>query len=167
MAILLLSGGLKYIMNDVTLTGERDIVVKVKKIVPNIPLPTKAHLDDAGFDLRACMTGDNLYLYPGQVCSISTGIAVEIPPGYVGNVRPRSGWSKKGLWVAPGTVDAGYRGEIFVFAVNLTEEIIVIENGDRIAQLIIQKLPSIMLIGVEELSVSERGEHGLGSTGVK
>jgi len=120
-------------------------------------------------DLRAAVENP-VRVKPLQRVIIPTGIALEIPEGYEGQVRPRSGLAlKKGLTVlnAPGTIDADYRGEVKVILVNLGEEEVVIERGERIAQLVITPVVRAELIPVEELSSTERGEGGFGSTGLR
>ena len=129
--------------------------------------PTIAHPGDAGADLRSTQT---LSIEPGERKLVSTGVSIALPNGYVGLVHPRSGLAaKNGITVlnAPGTIDAGYRGEIMVTLLNTSGEIFRIERGDRIAQLLIQKFEVPNFIGVQTLPGSDRGEAGFGSTGVK
>ncbi|MFD0795903.1 dUTP diphosphatase [Maribacter chungangensis] len=123
----------------------------------------------AGMDLRANLT-EAVTLEPMQRAIIKTGLFMELPVGYEAQVRPRSGLAaKKGITVlnAPGTIDADYRGEIGVILVNLSNEAFVIENGERIAQMVIAKHERAEWESVEELSDTARGEGGFGSTGVK
>lgn len=123
----------------------------------------------AGMDLRANIS-EAVTLQPLERAIIKTGLFVELPIGFEAQVRPRSGLAaKKGITVlnAPGTVDADYRGEIGVILVNLSNEAFTIENGERIAQLVIAKHERAEWIAVEELSETSRGEGGFGSTGVK
>ena len=140
--------------------------IDVKRLDAGLPLPTYARAGDAGLDLLAAET---IELKPGERAAVATGIAVAIPEGCAGFVHPRSGRAlKEGLSVAnaPGTIDAGYRGEIKVILVNLDPtEPIYISRGEKIAQLIVQKVEVADLIEVDELPVSERGEGGFGSTG--
>jgi dUTP pyrophosphatase len=120
-------------------------------------------------DLRANLT-ESITLKPLERTIVKTGLFIELPIGYEAQVRPRSGLAaKKGVTVlnSPGTVDADYRGEIGVILVNLSNEEFVIENGERIAQLIIAKHERAEWIEVGELSETSRGEGGFGSTGVK
>jgi len=131
-------------------------------------MPKYAHPGDAGADLRASESGT---IPPGQRRTFKTGVSLAIPDGYVALVHPRSGLAAKhGITVlnAPGTVDAGYRGEIAVTLLNTdqTEEFKV-EVGDRIAQLVIQAVETAQFIAVETLPGSHRGEGGFGSTGKK
>tara|TARA_R110002012_G_scaffold263456_2_gene446526 strand:+ start:192604 stop:193038 length:435 start_codon:yes stop_codon:yes gene_type:complete len=123
----------------------------------------------AGMDLRAHI-GEAITLNPLERAIIKTGLFLELPVGFEAQVRPRSGLAaKNGVTVlnAPGTIDADYRGEIGVILVNLSNEAFTIENGERIAQLVIAKHERAEWTLVEELSVTERGEGGFGSTGVK
>jgi len=132
-------------------------------------LPNYETIASAGMDLRANLI-EPITLKPLERTIVKTGLFIELPIGYEAQVRPRSGLAaKKGVTVlnSPGTVDADYRGEIGVILVNLSNEVFVIENGERIAQLIIAKHERAEWTEVEELSVTTRGEGGFGSTGVK
>jgi dUTP pyrophosphatase len=132
-------------------------------------LPNYETIASAGMDLRANIT-ESIVLKPLGRVIVKTGLFMELPIGYEAQVRPRSGLAaKKGITVlnSPGTIDADYRGEISVILVNLSNEDFVIENGERIAQLIIAKYERAEWIQVEELSQTSRGEGGFGSTGVK
>lgn len=123
----------------------------------------------AGMDLRANLS-EAITLAPLERTIIKTGLFMELPLGYEAQVRPRSGLAaKKGITVlnAPGTIDADYRGEVGVILVNLSNEVFVIENGERIAQMVIAKHERAAWEVVEELSDTARGEGGFGSTGVK
>ena len=123
----------------------------------------------AGMDLRANIS-EPITLQPLERIIVKTGLFIELPIGYEAQVRPRSGLAaKKGITVlnAPGTVDADYRGEMGVILVNLSNEVFVIENGERIAQLVIAKHERAEWIEVNELSETDRGTGGFGSTGVK
>jgi dUTP pyrophosphatase len=133
------------------------------------PLPNYETIASAGMDLRADLDAP-ITLTPLGRTIVKTGLFIELPMGYEAQVRPRSGLAiKKGITVlnSPGTVDADYRGEIGVILVNLSNEDFVIENGERIAQLIIAKHERAEWIEVQELSETSRGEGGFGSTGVK
>jgi dUTP pyrophosphatase len=133
------------------------------------PLPNYETIASAGMDLRANLA-ESITLKSLERTIVKTGLFIELPLGYEAQVRPRSGLAaKKGITVlnSPGTVDADYRGEIGVILVNLSHEDIVIENGERIAQLIIAKHERADWIEVTELSVTSRGEGGFGSTGLK
>jgi dUTP pyrophosphatase len=132
-------------------------------------LPNYETIASAGMDLRANIT-ESISLKPLERALVKTGLFIELPIGYEAQVRPRSGLAfKKGITVlnSPGTVDADYRGEIGVILVNLSQEIFVIENGERIAQLIIAKHERADWIKVQEISETSRGEGGFGSTGIK
>lgn len=123
----------------------------------------------AGMDLRANLT-EPIELKPLERAIVKTGLFIELPVGYEAQVRPRSGLAaKKGITVlnSPGTVDADYRGEIGVILVNLSNENFVVENGERIAQLVIAKHERADWASVDELSETSRGAGGFGSTGVK
>lgn len=132
-------------------------------------LPNYETIASAGMDLRANLT-EPIELKPLERAIVKTGLFIELPIGYEAQVRPRSGLAaKKGITVlnSPGTVDADYRGEIGVILVNLSNENFVVENGERIAQLIITKHERAEWVSVETLSETHRGEGGFGSTGVK
>lgn len=140
--------------------------VQVRRLDPDVPLPSYAHLGDAGADLTTTV---DVRLGPGERALVPTGLAIALPHGYVGLVHPRSGLaSRAGLSIvnAPGTVDAGYRGEIQVALVNLDRhEPIVLRRGDRIAQLVVQRVAQARFVEADELPGSARGEGGHGSTG--
>ncbi len=128
-------------------------------------LPAKAHPDDAAFDLRS---RKNMEIAPSATALVPTGLFLELPQGYEAQVRPRSGLAlKKSVTVlnTPGTIDAGYRGEVGVILINHGKETFTISRGDRIAQMVIQKLPEVTLELAEELSETNRGAGGFGSTG--
>ncbi|MCH9661584.1 MAG: dUTP diphosphatase [Bacteroidetes bacterium] len=133
------------------------------------PIPHYETEASAGMDLRANIT-ENITLKPLDRTIVKTGLFIELPVGYEAQVRPRSGLAaKKGITVlnAPGTVDADYRGEIGVILVNLSNEDFVIENGERVAQLVIARHERAEWEVVTALSTTERGAGGFGSTGVK
>jgi dUTP pyrophosphatase len=135
----------------------------------NHELPNYETIASAGMDLRANIE-EPITLKSLERTIVKTGLFIELPIGYEAQVRPRSGLAaKKGITVlnSPGTVDADYRGEIGVILVNLSNEDFVIENGERIAQLIIAKHERAEWLEVNELSETSRGEGGFGSTGVK
>ncbi|MEP5256068.1 MAG: dUTP diphosphatase [Winogradskyella arenosi] len=135
----------------------------------NHPLPHYETIASAGMDLRAHLS-ESRVLKPLERSIVGTGLYIELPIGTEAQVRPRSGLAaKKGITVlnAPGTIDADYRGEIGVILVNLSIEDFVIENGERIAQLVIAKHERAEWEVAEELSNTARGEGGFGSTGVK
>lgn len=127
--------------------------------------PTKAHKDDAAYDLRSSQDID---LPVGKSTLIHTGIFMQLPVGYEAQIRPRSGLALKNnitLTNSPGTIDAGYRDEVGVIAYNAGSEVFVVKRGDRIAQMVINKLPEVELVFADELGDSQRGEGGFGSTG--
>lgn len=144
-----------------------DSSIKVKRLDPEVPLPRRAHRGDAGADLVAA---ESLTLAPGERALIGTGLAIELPVGTVGLIHPRSGLAAKhGISIVntPGTIDADYRGEIKVCLINLDpREEFRVEKGMRIAQLVIQRVELVSFVQVEDLSATERGVGGYGSTGV-
>lgn len=140
------------------------MILKTKKIDAAASLPTRATAGDAGLDL--CSVED-VVIQPGDRLVVRTGIAMEIPSGYAGLVWDKSGLAaKKGLKTMGGVIDAGYRGEIQVVLANLGSEPHPIAVGDKIAQLLIQKVELPDIVEVAELSDTERGDGGFGSTGV-
>ena len=143
------------------------INLQVKRLDPQIPLPTYAHPGDAGLDLRCA---EEFEIKPGERTLVATGIAVAIPDGYAGFVQPRSGLAaKKGLGIinSPGLIDSGYRGEVKVILINLDPfESIRVERGERIAQLVILAVPTVDVSEVDDLPEAERGEGGFGSSGL-
>ena len=144
------------------------VSVNIKRLDPSIELPRYAYSGDAGLDLRANETVD---IPPYERRLVSTGLAIALPDGYAGFVQPRSGMAlKHGLSIAntPGLIDAHYRGELKIIAVNLdSSETIHIEKGERIAQLVIQEVPVVDLVEVDELDETDRGTGGFGSSGVQ
>jgi dUTP pyrophosphatase len=140
--------------------------ILVQRLDDGLPLPERAHPGDAGFDLRSAV---DLVLAPGERALIPTGLAVAIPDGFAGLVQPRSGLAARhglGLVNGPGLIDAGYRGEIKVIAINLDpREPFEVHRGDKIAQLVVYPVPATTLREVAELPMSERGSGGFGSTG--
>lgn len=140
--------------------------VLIQRLDPDLPVPSYAHPGDAGADLIA--TSD-VTLKPGERALVGTGIAVALQDGYAAFVHPRSGLAARHgvtLVNAPGTVDAGYRGEIKVCLVNLdTAAEVTLHRGDRIAQLVIQRVEKARFVEVETLPGSARGDGGHGSTG--
>jgi dUTP pyrophosphatase len=142
------------------------IEVKIVNKSPN-DLPAYATAGSSGMDVRAFLDGPRL-LQPFERALIPTGIFIELPPGYEVQVRPRSGLAiKQGITClnTPGTIDADYRGEIKIILINLSQEEQVIHPGDRIAQMIIQKVEKIEWKSVPELEVTERNAGGFGHTG--
>jgi dUTP pyrophosphatase len=140
--------------------------VLIQRLDPGLPPPERAHPGDAGVDLYAAADAE---LAPGQRAVVPTGIAIALPDGYAAFVHPRSGLaSRHGVTIvnAPGTVDAGYRGEIRVILMN-TDALapVRLQRGDRIAQLVVQRVERAVFDEVERLPGSARGEGGFGSTG--
>jgi dUTP pyrophosphatase len=149
----------------------RAVPVRVLRLpaAADLPLPERATAHAAGFDLRACVAGP-VTIPAGARLLIPTGLAIALPPGYEGQVRPRSGLAlTSGLTLlnSPGTIDADYRGEIGVIVVNHGEAPVTIERGARIAQLVVQRLPEIEIVAVDELPATPRGGSGFGHTGVR
>lgn len=145
-----------------------NVQVMVLSHAQDFSLPDYMSSGASGVDLRACID-ESLILKPGQRALIPTGIAVAIPPGYEGQVRPRSGLAASyGLTVlnTPGTIDADYRGEIKVIVINLGEEDYIVNRGDRIAQLVFCPVIRARLERVYSLPISQRGEGGFGHTGI-
>lgn len=142
--------------------------MKLQIVCPDPRLmPTRAHATDAGLDLR-CAHKLGVILLPGKRELVNTGVAVNIPPGYVGLVHPRSGHAHKyGITVnnAPGTIDSGYVGNVLVNLINHGSETVALEYGDRIAQLLVQRVELPELEVVDSLDTTARGTAGHGSTG--
>lgn len=141
--------------------------VQIKQIDKDLPVPTYAYMEDAGCDLYSSM---DVLLAPGERKLIPTGVAVAIPEGYAGFVQPRSGLAANhGISIVntPGLIDSHYRGEIKVILINLDKEkTFRVARGDKIAQLVIQKVESVRFQVVEELNETARGAGGFGSSGV-
>jgi dUTP pyrophosphatase len=140
--------------------------LRFRRLDQEASLPTAHHPGDAGLDLRANIDAE---VRPGERVMIPTGVAVAIPDGHAGLVLPRSGLATRhGLTLAnaPGLIDAGYRGEVIVAAVNLDpRDAVAVARGDRIAQLVVVALPTIEPSWADELPPSPRGDGGFGSTG--
>lgn len=140
--------------------------IRIRRLDPGLPLPRRAHRGDAGADLYST---EDVSIAPGERVLVGTGIALALPLGTVGLIHPRSGLAAKhGLSIvnAPGTVDADYRGEIKVCLINLDpRESINISRGDRIAQLVVQRVELVDFEEVDSLDETVRGEGGHGSTG--
>jgi dUTP pyrophosphatase len=141
--------------------------LSIQRLDSGLPLPTYAHDGDAGLDL---FSTDDVTLAPGERALIGTGIAVAIPSGYAGFVQPRSGLAlRNGLTFvnSPGLIDSHYRGEIMLIAINHdTDTPVNVNRGDKIAQLVIQRVERVELDEVDTLDSTVRGEGGFGSTGV-
>jgi len=142
------------------------VQVLISRLDPGLPLPSYAHPGDAGADLYA---RGNVRLPPGQRALVPTGVAIALPAGYAAFVHPRSGLATRhGITVvnAPGTIDAGYRGEILVNLLNTdTAQAFTIARGDRIAQLVVQRVSEAHFVEVESLPGSHRGDTGHGASG--
>ena len=137
--------------------------VKVALLEPNAKVPTKANFNDAGFDLYSVL---DTIIPPKQRKTVRTGISVEMPEHFAGLIWPRSGLSvKQGIDVLAGVVDSGYRGEIMVCLYNTSDQNVVINTGDRIAQIIFQEVPRVIMEVHESLGSSQRGDNGFGSSG--
>ncbi|HEX2904232.1 MAG TPA: dUTP diphosphatase [Jatrophihabitans sp.] len=140
--------------------------IRVRRLHPAAPLPAYALHGDAGADLVTMVDAE---LAPGERALLPTGIAIELPSGYAGFVHPRSGLAARaglGLVNAPGTIDSGYRGEIKVIVINHDPAAVIrLQAGDRIAQLVIQRVEQAAFVVVDELPESARGTGGHGSTG--
>jgi dUTP pyrophosphatase len=139
--------------------------LEVKRLTPDAALPLYAHPGDAGMDLHA---NESLTLRPGESGMVRTGIAIALPPGTEAQVRPRSGLAlKHGVTIlnAPGTIDAGYRGEVGVILINHGPADYHVAKGMRIAQMVIQPVLCVDVVEAQELSETRRGEGGFGSTG--
>ena len=142
------------------------IDLRIKLLDDGLPLPRYQHTGDAGLDLPSRV---DLIIEPGERAMVPTGIAVAIPDGYAGFVLPRSGLASRhgiALVNSPGLVDSGYRGEMSVVMINTDKhEAFHIKRGDRIAQLVIQKVEDVSITRVDELDETSRGAGGFGSTG--
>ena len=140
--------------------------IQVVRLDPDLPLPSYAHPGDAGADLHTTV---DVVLAPGERALVPTGIALALPEGHVALVHPRSGLAARhGVSIvnAPGTVDAGYRGEVKVLLINLDPaESVTLRRGDRVAQLVVQRFETASFVEVEVLPSSVRGDGGYGSTG--
>jgi len=149
------------------------VQLRVRRLDGRATLPTYHSDLAAGLDLSACLprgeaAGETVTIRPGEIAKIPTGVALAIPPGYEGQVRPRSGMSTRhGITVpnAPGTIDADYRGELFIALMNLGREPFDITHGMRVAQLVIAPVAHAAVEEVDELDATTRGEGGFGSTG--
>lgn len=138
------------------------ITIKIKRLNDFAILPDYSHPGDAGMNLYAAV---DVTIQPGEVVKVSTGIATEIPEGFVGLIWDRSSMGSKGVKRMGGVIDAGYRGEIMVALLNTTAAPFEIKKGDKIAQMLIQEVSAVQLVEVQELSDTSRGDGGFGSTG--
>jgi dUTP pyrophosphatase len=142
------------------------IPVRIKRLRP-ASIPCYMTDQAAGVDLHACLDGDFI-LHPGERALVPTGIALEIPPGFEAQVRPRSGLALRhgiALVNSPGTIDADYRGEVGVILINLGSEPFTVSNGERIAQMVFARCERAEFLEVEDLAESGRGTGGFGHTG--
>jgi len=141
------------------------ITFRIKRLSPNAKIPTRADPGSSGFDLYA---SEPAFISPGEKALIKTGLAMEVPYGYEVQIRPRSGLAaKNGITVlnTPGTVDASYRGEVQVVLFNTSPLLFTVEQGARIAQAVVMKLPDVEIQECSELSDTTRGAGGFGSSG--
>jgi dUTP pyrophosphatase len=146
--------------------NQASVEILIRRLDATVPLPSYAHPGDAGADLTTTV---DVHLEPGERAMVPTGISVALPDGYVALVHPRSGLAARcGISIvnAPGTVDAGYRGEVKVMLINLDpSQPVSLSKGDRIAQLVVQRVERARFVEVERLPGSDRGDGGYGSTG--
>ena len=141
--------------------------VLIKRLDEGVKMPAYAHEGDAGVDLYA---NENKSIAPGEVALVATGIKIALPLGFEAQVRPKSGIAlKNGVTVlnTPGTIDAGYRGEVGVIIINHGKESFAVEKGKKIAQMVFNKIENAELKEVEELDETTRNESGFGSTGLE
>jgi dUTP pyrophosphatase len=141
--------------------------VQIRRLRPDAIVPRYQTADAAGMDLHAALD-QPMQVAPGAVVAVPTGLAMAIPRGWEGQVRPRSGLARNHAVTvanAPGTLDSDYRGPVMVLLINLGREPFTIEHGDRVAQLVIAPVAQAELVEVDELSATERGAGGFGSTG--
>ena len=136
--------------------------VRIKLLHPLAKIPTKKYEGDAGYDLYSI---EDKTLPPRTVTEVQTGVAIELPKGYYAEIHSRSGLRRKGVFPPVGVIDEGYRGDLRVILYNFTDKEYHVKKGDKIAQLIIKPRIEVDFIQVEELSESDRGGHGFGSTG--
>lgn len=149
-------------------------LLQIRKLDPRASVPSYQTEHAAGLDVAACLPrgdhrGAEVVVEPGRICKVPTGLSLAIPVGFEGQVRPRSGLATRhGLTIpnSPGTIDADYRGELFVALINLGSEPVTVRHGDRIAQLVIAPVSRAAVLVVEELDETARGVGGFGSTGV-
>ena len=142
------------------------MTVRFRKVHPDAVLPSYAHPGDAGMDVRSV---ESLEIAPGARALVHTGLVMALPPGWEAQVRPRSGLAlKHGVTVlnTPGTIDAGYRGEVGVILANLGDAPFSVAKGDRIAQIVIAPVTTAKIAEVEVVDDTDRGAGGFGSTGV-
>ncbi len=153
---------LSEIKNNLKLKIE-NLKLIIERLSPFAKLPTRAHNGDAGLDLYSA---ENYTLFPGDIAGIKTGIRMQIPAGFVGLVWDKSGLAKIGLHTLGGVIDSGFRGEIIILVKNLSHDIINISMGQKIAQILIQKIETPEIIEDEIEDETERGNNGFGSSGI-
>ncbi len=152
-----------YKTTDSTISEVVKIELKIQRTDKEVELPKYAHEGDAAFDLRSI---EDTTIPPSEKHIIQTGIKMAIPQGYFGNIRDRSGLAaKQAAHVLAGVVDSGYRGDVGVVMINLGKEPIEIKKGDRVAQMLIQKIETPTIVEAENLDDTTRGDGGFGSTG--
>ncbi len=140
--------------------------LRIKKLRPEAILPSRATPGSTGLDLFACMDGEEPVSLGTRPCLVGTGVAIEVPRGYDVQIRPRSGLSSKGVGVTFGTVDSDYRGEVMVTMYLFSPDAgFEVRHGDRIAQMVITRVEDLPAVEVDELTPTERGGGGHGSTG--
>jgi len=145
------------------------VILKVKRLEnnKNLPLPSYQTNDSSGLDLRAAVDKE-IVLHPGDIKLIPTGLSISIPKGYEVQIRPRSGLALKhglGIVNSPGTIDADYRGEIGIIAINWGEKSFNVKRGDRIAQIVVNRVSHVVVEEVDWLDRTDRGEGGFGHSG--
>jgi dUTP pyrophosphatase len=146
------------------------ISIKIKRLEnnPDLPLPAYETEDSSGMDVRACVK-ESVVIKPGEIKLIPTGLAVSIPSGYEGQIRPRSGLALKhgiGFVNSIGTIDSDYRGEISIIIINWGKNSFTVRRGDRIAQMIINKVYRAESMEVDDLDITKRGKGGFGHSGI-
>lgn len=140
------------------------MILKIKKLDPDAIVPSYAHPGDAGMDIYA---NETIVINPGESVKVKTGIAMEIPDGYVGLMWDRSGMSTKNkIKSLGGVIDSGYRGESLVGLINLSDTPYTVEKGHKIIQMLVQKVERVDVVEADELTDTSRGEGGFGSTGI-
>ena len=140
------------------------MIIQIKRLADDATIPTKSNVSDAGWDLYS--SGMATIVYSGERKLISTDISIAIPDGYCGLIWPRSGLSvNNGIDILAGVIDSGYRGEVKVCMLNTSDTLVHIHPGDRVAQLIIQKVEDVSFTEVKNLDDTSRGDGGFGSTG--
>lgn len=138
--------------------------IKVKKLDPDAKLPEYSNATDAGMDLFSI---EDVVIKPGELQKVKTGLSIELPDGYVSLVWDKSGIAAKSLKTVAGVIDSGYRGEYLIAMINLGKEDYIINKGDKVAQVLIQKVEHPTVVSVSDLSETSRGAGGFGSTGIK